>query len=99
MKYYPSQRKYSSNSSNIVILTNKCPLCYHDLKVFQEGKLLLGRVLLLGEIWYVKYSSITCHSKAMANVKVFVDKQTDRHTGQKLYAPDLSMQGHKNPQK
>ena len=41
---------------------------------------------------YVQYeSSITYHSKAMTNVKVFVDKQTDRRTadkgtGQKLYA-------------
>ena len=36
----------------------------------------------------------------MANVKVFADrqtdKQTDRRTGQKLYAPDLSIRGHKN---
>jgi hypothetical protein len=41
----------------------------------------------------VKYKSpITCHSKDMANVKVF----TDRHTVQKLYAPDLSIWGHKN---
>jgi hypothetical protein len=24
------------------------------------------------------------------------DKQTDRRTGQKLYAPDLSIRGHKN---
>jgi hypothetical protein len=35
----------------------------------------------------------------MANVKVFADrqtdKQTDRRTGQKLYAPDLSIRGHK----
>ena len=48
MKYYSSQRKISSN---IVILINKCSLCYLDLKVFQEGELLLGRALLLGEIW------------------------------------------------
>ena len=42
---------------------------------------------------YMKYeSSITYHSKTMANVKLFVDRQT----GQKLYAPDLSMLGHKN---
>jgi hypothetical protein len=38
----------------------------------------------------------------MANVKVFADRQTDRQTdkrtGQKLYAPDLSIQGHKNSQ-
>ena len=38
-------------------------------------------------------------SKAMAHVKVFVDKQInkmmDKQTGQKLYAPDLSMRGHK----
>ena len=35
---------------------------------------------------HVKYESPkTCHSKAMANVKV--DKQTDTETGQKLYAP------------
>jgi hypothetical protein len=32
----------------------------------------------------------------MANVKVFADRQTDRRTGQKLYAPDLSIRGHKN---
>ena len=31
----------------------------------------------------------------MANVKIFADKQTDKRTGQKLYAPDLSMWGHK----
>jgi hypothetical protein len=46
----------------------------------------------------MKYESpITCHSKDMANVKVFEDRQTtrDRRTGQKLYAPDLSIQGHK----
>jgi hypothetical protein len=38
----------------------------------------------------------------MANVKVFADRQTarqmsDRRTGQKLYAPDLSIRCHKNP--
>ena len=52
----------------------------------------------------MKYESpITYHSKDMANVKVFADrqtdrqtdKQTDRRTGQKLYAPDLSIRGHK----
>ena len=32
----------------------------------------------------------------MANVKVFADKQMNRPTGQNLYAPDLSMLGHKN---
>jgi hypothetical protein len=32
----------------------------------------------------------------MANVKVFADRQTNRRTGQKLYAPDLSIRGHKN---
>ena len=35
-------------------------------------------------------------SKDMANVSAFADKQTDKWTGQKLYAPDLSIQGHKN---
>ena len=34
-------------------------------------------------------------SKDMTNVKVFADKQTDKLRGQKLYTPDLSMQGHK----
>ena len=29
----------------------------------------------------------------MANVKVFADKQTDKRTGQKQYAPDLLMRG------
>jgi hypothetical protein len=44
----------------------------------------------------MKYESpITYHSKDMANVKVFADRQTNRPTGQKLYAPDLSIRGHK----
>jgi hypothetical protein len=48
----------------------------------------------------MKYESpITYHSKDMANVKVFAerqtDKQTNRRTGQQLYAPDLSIRGHK----
>ena len=35
-------------------------------------------------------------SKDMANVTVFADKQTDRQTDdQKLFAPHLSMRGHK----
>jgi hypothetical protein len=54
----------------------------------------------------MKYESpITYHSKDMANVKVMANRQTDRQTdrqtnrrtdGQKLYAPDLSVRGHKN---
>ena len=44
---------------------------------------------------YEKYeSAITYPSKALANVKLFADKQTDRKTdrpAKKLYAPDLSM--------
>jgi hypothetical protein len=38
-------------------------------------------------------SPITYHSKDMAYVKVYAetDKQTDRRTGQKLYAQDLSI--------
>jgi hypothetical protein len=47
----------------------------------------------------MKYQSpIPYHSKDMANVhdvRVFADKHTDRRTGQKLYAPDLSIRGHK----
>ena len=50
----------------------------------------------------MKYqSSITHHSKTMVNVRVFADKQMDsrqtmdKPTGQKLYAPDLSMRVHK----
>jgi hypothetical protein len=43
----------------------------------------------------MKYESpITYNSNDMANV--FADRQTDRQTGQKLYAPDLSIRGHKN---
>jgi hypothetical protein len=34
----------------------------------------------------------------MANVNVFADRQINRRTGQKLYAPDLSIQGHKKRQ-
>ena len=30
-----------------------CIICYHDLKVFKEGELLLVRALVLGEIWYI----------------------------------------------
>ena len=41
-------------------------------------------------------TSSTYHLKVVANVKVVVDKQTDKRTGQKLYAPDLSMQGLKD---
>ena len=49
----------------------------------------------------MKYESfITYYSKAMANVRVNVNKQMDRQMdkwmGQKLYAPDLLMRGHKN---
>jgi hypothetical protein len=38
---------------------------------------------------------ITYYSKYMANVKVFADRQTNRRRGQKLYALDLSIRGHK----
>jgi hypothetical protein len=41
-------------------------------------------------------SSITYPSKDMANVKVVADRQTNRQTDRpKLYAPDLSIRGHK----
>ena len=56
-------RKYSSNSSKIVILINLCSSRYHDLKTFLEKELLLGKVLLLREIRYIKkgFTSIyTC---------------------------------------
>ena len=48
----------------------------------------------------MKYESyINNHSKTTANVKGFFLGQTNRQTnkwiGQNLYAPDLSMQGHK----
>jgi hypothetical protein len=49
----------------------------------------------------MKYESpITCHSKDMAYVKVFADKETDRQTDRqmdrpKTTCPDLSIQGHK----
>jgi hypothetical protein len=36
---------------------------------------------------------ITYNSKDMANAKVFADRQTDKRTGQNLYAPDLSIRG------
>ena len=35
----------------------------------------------------------------MANLKVSADKQTDKWTGHKQYAPDLSMQRNKKGQK
>jgi hypothetical protein len=45
----------------------------------------------------MKYESpITYHSKDMANVKVFEDRQTNRRTGQKLFVLDLSIPGHEN---
>jgi hypothetical protein len=51
-------------------------------------------LVLIQRNTHVKYTSpITYHSKDMANVKIFADKQTDRP---KLYAPDLSIRGHKN---
>ena len=55
------------------------------------------RVLLKG-LYMIYESSITYHSKAIANVRVFTDKQNgqmDKRISQKLYAPDLSMLGHK----
>jgi hypothetical protein len=45
----------------------------------------------------MKYESpITYHLKDMANVKVFADRQTNRWTEQKLYAPGLLIRGHRN---
>ena len=44
-------------------------------------------------------SSITYHSKVMASVLALckqTQKQRNSETGQKLYAPDLSIQGYKN---
>jgi hypothetical protein len=41
-------------------------------------------------------SPITYPSKHVANVKVIEDRETKRRTCQNLYAPNLSMQGHKN---
>jgi hypothetical protein len=38
---------------------------------------------------------ITYHSKDMTYVKVFADRQKNRPTGQKLYAPDLLIREHK----
>ena len=49
-KYQSNLKKLSLNFLNIVIVINKCSFCYHDLEVIQEGELLLGKVLLLGEI-------------------------------------------------
>ena len=43
---------YSSTSLNIILLINLCSLGYHDLRVFLEGELLLGRALLSVEIRY-----------------------------------------------
>ena len=49
---------------------------------------------------HAKYEvSISYGSKVIAKVKVDnrqTDKQTDRRTGQKQYAPDHSIRGHKN---
>ena len=48
----------------------------------------------------MKYkSSVPSPSKATTNVNVFVDKQTDKWTGRKLNAPDLSMRGIKKKMK
>ena len=44
---------------------------------------------------YAKYEvSISNGSKVIANVKVD-NRQTDKQTGQKQYAPDHSIRGHK----
>ena len=48
------------------------------------------------------YTHVKCEgpmsyqSRDMVNVKVSADKQTDKRTGQNLYAPDLAMWGHEN---
>ena len=57
---------------------------------------------VIEKVSLVEYEvSISHGSKVMANVKVFchsdrqTDGWTDRQTGQKLDAPNLSFQGHK----
>ena len=46
----------------------------------------------------VKYEGLYSYqSKDMADVKVFVDKETNKWTGQELHALDLSMPGHNKP--
>jgi hypothetical protein len=44
----------------------------------------------------MKARAITYHSKDMANVKVFANRQTAGQTGQKLYALNLLLWGHKD---
>ena len=69
-----------------------------DLELGING---LGTKGLVRRYSHVKYEGPNSYqSKDMASVKVFVDKRTDKwtngRTAQKLYAPDLSMRGHKN---
>ena len=55
--------------------------------------------------WLGNKERVLLHSKAMAYVKVFDDKQTDKRTnrqtdkwmGKELYASDLKMEGIKTP--
>jgi hypothetical protein len=58
----------------------------------------INDMMIIKRLLYIKYESpITYQSVDMAYVKVCADRQTDVHTGQKLYnyAPDLSIRGHK----
>ena len=68
-----------------------------DLDIWPLSWLMTLNLVSTGRSCHKVYSWNNCYqSKDMANIKVFADKETDRQMGQKLYAPDLSMQGHKN---
>jgi hypothetical protein len=91
MKYESLITCYSKDMANVKVFEKWVKLQGQGHRFWYQLKGLVIRNT------HVKYESpITYHSKDMANVKVFADRQTNRRTGQKLYAPDLSIQGHKN---
>ena len=53
IKYSSDYRKYSSNSSSIVILINLCSLDYHDLILFLED----GAAIREGNLISEKYGT------------------------------------------
>ena len=72
MKYYSNWTKNSLVHLNIFILINLCSLSYSDIRIFLEGELLLGRALLLEEIWYALRKRELCASAKKESIHVIL---------------------------
>jgi hypothetical protein len=89
MKYESPITCHSKDMANVKVFEKWVKLQDegHKVKTFGTNRKVLSKET------HMEYESpITYHSKDMANVKFFAD----RRTGQKLYAPDLSIRGDRN---